>query len=153
LALGPDLNRHVALKRYYDGPDGAPGEAEEGQALARVQNPYVARCLGIERIDGEAYLIVEYIPGRNLAEIRRDGAIELAQAVRIPAQLAAGGAAVHARGLIHRDIKPANVILHDDGPPRLVDFGLAAHLGSRRLRGLNGTPSFMAPEQARDEWD
>src|SRR5262249_1039714 len=54
-------------------------------------------------------------------------------------------------GLIHRDIKPANVILHDDERPRLVDFGLATHLASSRLQELSGTPSYMAPEQARAE--
>ena len=129
------------------------GEAEEGRALAQVGSPYVARCHGIERIDGEAYLVVEYVPGRNLAEVRRDGPLDLAQVVRILAQLAEGVAAVHARGLIHRDIKPANVILHDDGTPRLVDFGLAAHLGGSRLRELSGSPPYMAPEQARAEWD
>ncbi len=130
-----------------------PGEAEEGRALAKVASPYVARCHGIERIDGEAYLVVEYVPGRNLAEVRRDGPLDLAQVVRILAQLAEGVAAVHARGLIHRDIKPANVILHDDGTPRLVDFGLAAHLGGSRLRERSGSPPYMAPEQARGEWD
>ena len=93
------------------------------------------------------------MPGRNLAEVRRDGPLDLAQVVRILAQLAEGVAAVHARGLIHRDIKPANVILHDDGTPRLVDFGLTAHLGGSRLRELSGSPPYMAPEQARAEWD
>ena len=132
---------------------GPSGEAEEGRALAKVVSPYVARCHGIERIDGEAYLVVEYVPGRNLAEVRRDGPLDLAQVVRILAQLAEGVAAVHARGLIHRDIKPANVILHDDGTPRLVDFGLTAHLGGSRLRELSGSPPYMAPEQARAEWD
>jgi serine/threonine protein kinase len=153
LAFDPDLERHVVLKRYHGGPENLLGEAEEGRALARVASPYVARCHGIERIDGEAYLVVEYVPGRNLAEIRRDGPLELAQVVRIVAQLAEGVSAVHARGLIHRDIKPANVILHDDGTPRLVDFGLAAHLGGSRLRLWGGSPRFMAPEQARGEWD
>ena len=149
LAFDPDLERHVVLKRYH----GRSGEAEEGRALAKVVSLYVARCHGIERIDGEAYLVVEYVPGRNLAEVRRDGPLNLAQVVRILAQLAEGVAAVHARGLIHRDIKPANVILHDDGSPRLVDFGLAAHLGGGRLRGWSGSPPYMAPEQARAEWD
>ena len=93
------------------------------------------------------------MPGRNLAEVRRDGPLDLAQVVRILAQLAEGVAAVHARGLIHRDIKPANVILHDDGTPRLVDFGLTAHLGGSRLRERSGSPPYMAPEQARGEWD
>ena len=153
LAFDPDLERHVVLKRYHGGPHGPSGEAEEGRALAKVVSPYVARCHGIERIDGEAYLVVEYVPGRNLAEVRRDGPLDLAQVVRILAQLAEGVAAVHARGLIHRDIKPANVILHDDGTPRLVDFGLTAHLGGSRLRERSGSPPYMAPEQARGEWD
>ena len=59
LAFDPDLERHVVLKRYH----GPSGEAEEGRALAKVVSPYVARCHGIERIDGEAYLVVEYVPG------------------------------------------------------------------------------------------
>jgi hypothetical protein len=149
LAFDPDLERHVVLKRYHDGS----GEAEEGRALAKVVSPYVARCHGIERIGGAAFLVVEYIPGRNLDEVRRDGPLGIEAVVRILAQLAEGVAAVHARGLIHRDIKPANVILHDDGAPRLVDFGLAAYLGSDRLRELGGSPPYIAPEQARAEWD
>ena len=118
-----------------------------------MDSPFVARCYGIERIDGELYLVVEYIPGRNLGEVRRDGPMDPARVVRIMAELAQGVAAVHARGLIHRDIKPANVILHDDGRPRLVNFGLAAHLGSPRLRQVAGSPPYMAPEQARGHGD
>ncbi len=149
LAFDPDLERHVVLKRYH----GDSGEAEEGRALAKVASPFVARCHGIERIDGELYLVVEYIPGRNLGEVRRDGPMDPARVVRIMTDLAQGVAAVHARGLIHRDIKPANVILHDDGRPRLVDFGLAAHLGSPRLRQIAGSPPYMAPEQVRGHGD
>ena len=145
LAFDPDVERHVVLKRYH----GEPGEAEEARALAKVSSPFVARCYGVERIDGDLYLVVEYIPGRNLAEIRRDGPMDPGRVVRIMVELAEGVAAVHARGLIHRDIKPANVILHDDGRPRLVDFGVAAHLGSPRLRLIAGSPPYMAPEQAQ----
>jgi serine/threonine protein kinase len=152
-ALDPDLRRHVVLKRYHAGPHGGEDEKEEGRALARVKSPYVAGCHGIERIGGEAFLIVEFIPGRNLAQVHRDEHLPIEEIVRILALLAEGVSAVHARGLIHRDIKPANVILHDDGNPRLVDFGLATHLGSNRLRGISGTPQYMAPEQARGEWD
>jgi hypothetical protein len=152
-AFDPDLDRHVVLKRYHSGTEGAPDETEEGRALARVQSPYVARCHGLERIDGESFLVVEFIPGRNLAQVQRDQRLPIKDIVRILALLAEGVSAVHARGLIHRDIKPANVILHDDGNPRLVDFGLAAHLGSRRLREICGTLQYMSPEQARGDWD
>src|SRR5262249_46795041 len=148
-----ELQRHVVLKRYHDGGDNHQILAEEGRALARVASPYVARCHGIERIGEEAYLVVEYVPGRNLSEVRRDGPLDGARIIGLLCQLAEGVAAVHGCGLIHRDIKPANVILHDDGTPRLVDFGLATHLGSSRLRELSGSPRFMAPEQARAESD
>jgi Protein kinase domain len=153
LAFDPDLNRHVVLKRYHGQPGEETGEAEEGRALARVHSTYVAGCLGVDRIGDEPYLVVEYIPGRNLTEIRSDEPLERARAIGVVTQLAEGVAAVHACGLIHRDIKPANVVLHDDGTPRLVDFGLAAHLGSSRLRRICGTPAYMSPEQARWEWD
>ena len=136
LALDTDLERHVVLKRYH----GASGETEEGRALAKVASPYVAQCHGVERIDGEVYLVIEYVPGRNLAEVQRDAPLAPIRAVRIAAQVAEGLAAVHARGLIHRDVKPANVILHDDGTPRLVDFGIAAYLGSDCLQTLSGSP-------------
>ncbi len=146
-AVDPDLGRHVVLKRYR----GEPGEVEEGRALARVRSRYVADCHGVEWVDDEAFLVVEYVPGRNLSELRRDGPVDLERAVLIVRQLAEGVAAVHACGLIHRDIKLENVILHLDGTPRLVDFGLACHLGSDRLRGRCGSPRYMAPEQARGE--
>src|SRR5262249_44872090 len=53
----------------------------------------------------------------------------------------------------HRDLKPSNVVVGDDGVARLVDFGVAAHLGSTELESLSGTPAFMAPEQARRQWE
>jgi serine/threonine protein kinase len=153
LALDPDTQRQVVIKRYHDGGD-LQATSEEARALVRVSSPYVARCYGVERVGhNEACLVVEYVPGRSLAEVRAEGPLYPRRAAHIVAQLAEGIAAVHACGLIHRDIKPANVILHDDGTPRLVDFGLAAHLGGSRLQGLSGSPPYMAPEQAKREWD
>jgi serine/threonine protein kinase len=52
---------------------------------------------------------------------------------------------------VSTSLKPSNIVVGDDGVPRLVDFGLAAHLSSLALQGVSGTVPFMAPEQARDE--
>jgi tRNA A-37 threonylcarbamoyl transferase component Bud32 len=153
LGFDPILRRHVVLKRYKDGdtPEGRRATIEEGRALVGIKSDYVAECLGIEFHGEDAFLVVEHIKGHSLAEVRREGPLDLERIAGILMQLAEGVAAVHQRGLIHRDIKPANVILGDDDRPRLVDFGLAAHLGSDRLRELSGTPNYMAPEQARGE--
>ncbi|HEX8202199.1 MAG TPA: serine/threonine-protein kinase, partial [Isosphaeraceae bacterium] len=152
LAFDPDLERHVVLKRYHLG-DGARAERalEEGRALARVSSPHVARCLGVERRGGEVLLVVEHVAGRDLERAYRERPPCPAAAARLVAQAAAGLAAVHACGLLHRDLKPANILRGDDGVARLVDFGLAAGVGSAALGELSGTPAYMAPEQARAE--
>jgi tetratricopeptide (TPR) repeat protein len=153
LALDPDLKRHVVLKLYHAArtPEEQEAVLREGQALARVRSPYVAQCYSAERQDGLAYLVVEYVPGQSLAQRLRAGRLSVAQALKLVRQLAEGLAAVHACGLLHRDIKPGNILLGNDGRPRLVDFGLAAALGSDALGRVSGTFAYMAPEQARGE--
>jgi hypothetical protein len=153
LAFDPDLRRHVVVKRYHEArtPEQQDAVLKEGRALARVQSPFVARCLSAERDNGAPYLVVEYVPGRNLAEQLRAGPVPVELAAALVARLAEGLAAVHACGLLHRDIKPANVIVGDDGAPRLVDFGLACPFAGEDLRRVSGTLPYMAPEQARGE--
>jgi hypothetical protein len=153
LALDPDLKRHVVLKLYHAArtPEEQEMVLREGQALARVRSPYVAQCYSAEREEGVPFLVMEYIPGRNLAEEHRAHPLSLARALDVVGRLAEGLAAVHACGLLHRDVKPGNVLIGEDGRPRLVDFGLAAPLASAELGQLSGTPTYMAPEQARGQ--
>jgi serine/threonine protein kinase len=153
LARDPDLGRLVVLKRYHAAANSseAGGAAQDGKALSRLGSRYTSQCFGLERIDHEFVLVMEYVPGRNLAEVIRSGLPSPRAAARLIEQVAEGLEAVHACGLIHRDIKPANIVLGDDGVPRLVDFGLAAHLGSAALQQVAGSPPYMAPEQARGQ--
>jgi hypothetical protein len=154
LARDPDVGRLVVLKRYHgSGRNDAAGALQDGKALARLRSRYTPHCYGLERHGDELVLVMEYIPGRTLSELRGPRLMDPGVATRLVAQVAEGLEAVHACGLIHRDIKPANVVVGDDGVPRLVDFGLAAHFGSTALQGISGTPQYMAPEQARDQWE
>src|SRR6516225_3499948 len=69
LVLDPDLRRHVVLKLYHNActPQQREVVMREGRALARVRSPYVAQCYSAERQDDVPYLVVEYIPGQDLA--------------------------------------------------------------------------------------
>jgi hypothetical protein len=155
LAFDPDLRRRVVLKLYHAArtPQEQESVLKEGRALARVRSPYVAQCYSAERHDGVPYLVMEYIPGKNLAEVQRSKPVPLDRALALTAQLAEGLAAVHACGLLHRDIKPSNILVGDDGVPRLVDFGLAETLAGEGLSRVSGTLPYMAPEQARGDSD
>jgi hypothetical protein len=154
LGLDPDLNRQVVLKLYHDRrPAVQEAVLREGQALARVRSPHVAGCFGVERHDGMPFLVMEYVPGRSLAEELAAGPLGVAEAVGLARQLAEGLAAVHACGLLHRDLKPANALIGRDGAARLVDFGLSVFLGQPAPGEVAGTLAYMAPEQAAGEAD
>ena len=97
-----------------------------------------------------------YVGGASLQKrLDTEGALPVADVLRIGIQIASGLAAAHNQGLVHRDIKPANILL-DQGVDRLVitDFGLARTVDDAsvtRTGVIAGTPQYMSPEQARGE--
>jgi hypothetical protein len=154
LAVDPDLKRRVVLKQYHVRGAESSREREllsEGRTLARIDSPFVARCLGVERANQRVYLVVEFVPGTSLQCRQKNAPLLFKEAAQVVEQVARGVAAIHSAGFLHRDIKPANIILGEDGVPKLVDFGLAAPIASDSLHGVAGTFAFMAPEQARGE--
>ena len=155
MAFDPDLKRHVVLKLFHaaSSPEDRERILREGQLLARVDSPFVSRCFGVDEHEGRPYLIMEYIAGQPMSEIHRRFAGDIQWSLNKVLQIARGLAVVHACGLIHRDVKPANVMITEDGCAKLVDLGMAAPLGSNSLEQISGTLAYMAPEQARGEFE
>jgi tRNA A-37 threonylcarbamoyl transferase component Bud32 len=128
----------------------------EARAVAALRDDHVIAIHAVEDQGLLPYFVMEFIDGCTLdALLRRGGALEVKQILRIGIQAASGLAAAHKHGLIHRDIKPANILL-ENGVQRvkLTDFGLAraADDASLSQTGLiAGTPLYMAPEQAAGE--
>ena len=123
----------------------------EARVAARLRHPNVVGVLdcGVAP-DGTAYIVMEYVAGRSLADRLREGVLPPAETLHVADRIAAALDHAHALAVVHRDVKPANVLLGDDGTVRLVDFGIA-QAGADPDRdepwaGV-GTPAYMAPEQ------
>jgi serine/threonine protein kinase len=106
--------------------------------------------------DDQAYLVMEYLTGRNLDEFVPEGGLELEIAIELFVQLCDGVEAVHAAGLLHRDLKPSNVFVNETRfglNAKVLDFGLARRADSTaansltRERAVLGTAGYLAPEQ------
>lgn len=139
----------------------------EAEAAAAISHPNVVTVLDVDVTPrGMPYLVCEYLEGVDLSDhLREVKRLDVPDAVSITRQLCRGLGAAHARGVIHRDLKPPNVFLVGDfskgAPARLfakvLDFGLSRfHTagGDQNLTKtgfIMGTPSYMAPEQARGQ--
>ena len=108
--------------------------------------------------DGVAFLVMELLEGETLEErsVRLGGKLEAREVLALMEQALTTLQAAHEKGVVHRDLKPENLFLTRDGVLKVLDFGIArmeATSGSpSQTRGVMGTPSFMAPEQARGRW-
>lgn len=161
LAYDHDLEREVAVKVLgedgADSPDRTRRFEQEAKAASALNHPNVATVYEIGSHDHFRFIAMELVPGENLRDRLRHGAMPIDEVLAIGTQIAAGLAAAHEQGIVHRDIKPENVIIRPDGYAKVLDFGLAK---LRQLRdddaatllktatGVRmGTLGYMAPEQ------
>jgi serine/threonine-protein kinase len=164
----PDMNRHVAIKilhpRYLSRADLVSRFRREARAMSHLSHPNTARVFLYGQLDdGACYFVMEYLEGRNLAQVvRAEGPMEPMRACRIMAQVCGALDEAHRGGIIHRDLKPENIFLTVQGGiedfPKVLDFGLAKVTEKQMRPGsmiltregmVFGTPEFMSPEQAR----
>jgi serine/threonine-protein kinase len=135
---------------------------DEARAVNAIDHPNIVDIFAFGELpDGRAYVIMELLDGETLYELmerRRLGSDEIRSILE---QVCEALAAAHDKGVIHRDIKPANIfVLGARGgrrPVKLLDFGLAKPLDGgdckrkTRLGSVLGTPSYMSPEQCRQD--
>jgi serine/threonine protein kinase len=157
LARDELLHREVAVKQLLVPDEDAAGEARaramrEARIAARLHHPNAISVFDVVTEDGQLWLVMEYLPSRNLAEVLAGGVLAPAEAARVGARVAAGLAAAHELGIVHRDVKPGNILLGDKGIVKLADFGIARLSGDAAVTKtgvLTGTPAYLAPEVAR----
>jgi WD40 repeat protein len=159
------LNRIVAVKMILAGNLATPADVQrfraEAEAAANLDHPNILPIYEVGEHEGQHYFSMKWVDGGSLAErlaTLRRSVSDTPQIRALVAELIKVARAVnfaHQRGIIHRDLKPSNILLDREHAPYVTDFGLAKRVegdsGLTQSGAIVGTPSYMAPEQARAE--
>ncbi len=150
------LNRVVAIKMILAGQLASEADVRrfhtEAESAANLQHPNIVAIHEIGEHEGQHYFSMDYVQGKNLAELALGGPLPAAQAATLVKTIAEAVHFAHQRGTLHRDLKPSNVLIDAEGQPRITDFGLAKQMSSdnglTQTGAVLGTPAYMPPEQA-----
>lgn len=153
------LKRPVAIKMMLSGAHSSAHELarfrSEVELAARFECPTIVHIHDFGEHDGIPYCVLEYVEGGSLAQKLAGRPLPAEEAASLAETLASAVHYAHQRHVIHRDLKPTNILLAADGQPKIADFGLAKKLDETNAQtgsgAVLGTPSYMAPEQARGE--
>ncbi len=155
-ARDPKINRTVAIKCLHPGSGGDEDKkrfAKEMRALGRLIHQNIVTIFDADEdpLTGRAYIVMEYVEGKSLAEIVSSGQkLTIKQVRDIGVQISMALDFAHEKGIVHRDMKPGNVLISADNQTvKLVDFGIARleEDGFTQTSSFLGTPRYMSPEQ------
>lgn len=159
------MERRVAIKvihpQFVNNQGAVDRFQQEVKSAARLAHRNIVTAYDAERAGNLHLLVMEYVPGINLATlVDRRGRLPVLHACNYAMQAAVGLQSAHEHGMIHRDIKPQNLMRTPRGTIKILDFGLArlaraandvnADAGLTSAGSAMGTPDYIAPEQARD---
>ena len=163
----PGTGRVIALKRMIAGrfasERGRQRFEREMEITAHLQHPGIVTLLGVENVDGQPVLAMEWIDGVTPVrwarpqggEPRGDEPRGVRDVLRLMVNIADAVQHAHQKGVIHRDLKPSNILVDADDRPHVLDFGVAkleleegsAVGGLTRTDEFMGSPTYAPPEQ------
>ena len=160
-AHDPQIDREVALKTIRLAAHADPSEVEgmrdrlvrEARLAGRLSHPGIVTIFDAGEQDGLAYVAMELVEGRSLADILAGPIVPDRKLEFVVALLGKAGSALDyasANGVVHRDVKPANIMVSGQSV-KLLDFGVARIASGQATRAgtVFGTPNYMSPEQVQ----
>jgi len=156
------MKRAVALKvigaHLVADPAAVERFQREVEAAAKLSHLNIVTAFDAEQAGNCHFLVMELVDGIRLDRVLEGhGPLPLVAACAYARQTALGLQHAHEHGMVHRDVKPQNLMLTRKGEVKILDFGLARFVSENgspvsltECGELNGTPDFMAPEQAED---
>lgn len=150
------LDRNVAIKVLRG--DLASDEKfvrrfqREALSASSLSHPNIVEIYDVGEDDGDYYIVMEYVEGKNLKQLlKKRGKLTAAEVVDIMLQITSAMGVAHDSLIIHRDLKPQNILIKDDGEVKITDFGIAMALNATQLTQTNsamGSVHYFPPEQA-----
>ena len=153
LGYDPYIQRPVAVKIAQPTTDAARRKFFlEAQSAGRLNHPGIVSIFDAGIYRSYCYITMECIAGDTLEAVcRKDALLPMQRAVETIFSVCQALDYAHKQNVIHRDIKPSNIMMDAEGMPKITDFGIAQITEQTSEMGVWGTPSYMAPEQLRDE--
>jgi serine/threonine-protein kinase len=161
-AQDPRLKRTVAIKFLRAGQLDSLNPRQrrlferEARAQARIDHPNICKIYEVGEVEGQPYIAMQLVSGSTFAGMHH--AMSLDQKIQVVKTIAEALHCAHRQGIVHRDMKPTNIMIErrTDGTywPYLMDFGIAREMSGTAqstASGIQGTPAFMSPEQARGD--
>src|SRR5271154_824754 len=159
------LERPVAIKLMHreiaSDSDQLERFRREARSVAQLSHPHIVTVIDAgeepspgaeEPAAGTPYIVFEHVEGETLKQlIRREGPLEITQAIAYAIEIARALGAAHERQIVHRDVKPQNVLIGVEGGAKITDFGIARTLTEEGLTVAGrvlGTTDYVSPEQA-----
>jgi serine/threonine protein kinase/tetratricopeptide (TPR) repeat protein len=132
---------------------------QEAKAISALNHPNIATLYDFDEVNGQRFLVLEYIPGGTLKSRLKqlkseDREFSVAEVIDYGIQMSEGLAHAHKHQIVHRDVKTENMMLTEEGKVKLTDFGLAKLRGGVQITKSGstlGTAAYMSPEQIRGE--
>jgi serine/threonine protein kinase len=162
------LHRDVALKVVKKGvgldSSGRQDLLGEARASSALTHPNICTIYEVGETDGELYIAMELVEGKTLHAMCGEQGLPSDAVLRYGVQIASALARAHDRGIVHRDLKSTNILVTPEGLVKVLDFGLAKHVGAQvfdaatrsfanaeSASSVSGTLPYMAPEIFRGE--